>query len=328
MWREDHVAWARVKTALSFAVLVFAGAVLCTVAAASPAFGAEASEGAVKSAVPAVEERASASQSSASASSPDEGLAPQTSTSASDEGLASQTSASASQASSDEGSASKKAIPAIEKTVSAGGAWAKDIQAEPASTLYYRIEATMPEDVENWESLVYRIVDEPAEGVTVDWSSVSAHVESPKGKNKGAVAAAVTPAGQSTVLTFGDLKKSDFELAFGDILVVEYPARLDSSAAGSYRNVARLDYLLGGDWLSSVEVDSSVQVPDQVLEQPPAQGSGSGFDKTGYVFMRYWPAVAGIGVALVVAGVALVAIGKKRSSRQGVPFNPDAPWMY
>lgn len=315
MWREDHVAWARVKTALSFAVLVFAGAVLCTVAAASPAFGAEASEGAVKSAVPAVEERASAFQSSASASSPDEGLAPQTS-------------ASASQASSDEGSASKKAIPAIEKTVSAGGAWAKDIQAEPASTLYYRIEATMPEDVENWESLVYRIIDEPAEGVTVDWSSVSAHVESPKGKNKGAVAAAVTPAGQSTVLTFGDLKKSDFELAFGDILVVEYPARLDSSAAGSYRNVARLDYLLGGDWLSSVEVDSSVQVPDQVLEQPPAQGSGSGFDKTGYVFMRYWPAVAGIGVALVVAGVALVVIGKKRSSRQGVPFNPDAPWMY
>ncbi len=207
----------------------------------------------------------------------------------------------------------KIAIPSVDKTVSAGGAWSKEVTAQSGAALYYRIVATLPEDVADWQTLVYRIVDSPAQGVTVDWKTLVAHVESASGKLKATISPSSKSQGTSSVIELGNIKEVVPSLAFGDVVVVEYVARLPSLAqAGTYRNVAHLEYLVDRSWASTVDVDATAKVPESAnVGGGAGGGSGSTFAKTGYFLMRFW-------WALVLAGLSLIGIGAvlNRTSRE------------
>ena len=215
-----------------------------------------------------------------------------------------------------DGSQKKIAIPSIEKTVSAGGAWSKEVSAQSGAALYYRIVATLPENVADWPMLVYRIVDNPAPGATIDWKTLTAHVESASGKLKATISPSTKSSGASTAIELGNIKEGVPGLVFGDVVVVEYVARLPSSAqTGTYRNVAHLEYLVGQSWTSTVDVDATAKVPEPANSGGGnGGGGGSTFAKTGYFLMRFW-------WVLVLAGLSLVGIGAalNRISRDNDP---------
>ena len=216
--------------------------------------------------------------------------------------------------------AAKEAIPSVDKAVSTGGSFAKEAQVQAGTSLVYRLTATMPENVKEWDSLMYRIVDEPAEVITVDWSTVRAHLETRDGKRKADVQATASTTASGTVILFGDLKAADPDLAFGDVLVVEYQARVSpSAAAGLYRNVAHLDYLTGEAWKSTVKVETVVTVSSA---GKAASGGTGGYDKTGDYLARFWPIAAIAGVALLTAGALMTASGRRARAKQD-PTQPD-----
>lgn len=210
----------------------------------------------------------------------------------------------------------KVALPAITKQVSAGGAWSRETQAQAGSILLYRITATLPEDVENWSELVYRIIDNPAPEITVDWTSLKAHLESSSGTNKALLPATTSPVGSSTAINLGDLKKADPNISFGDTVVIEYAATLPTSASTEiYRNVARLEYLIDNAWEPTVDVDTTTRISNNPAAGSPASGNGSTFAKTGYYLMRYWWVAALVGAALVTVGLVLKKAQKKNASK-------------
>lgn len=214
--------------------------------------------------------------------------------------------------------AAKAAIPSVEKTVSTGGAFAKEAQAKAGALVTYRLTATMPQDIADRQSLVYRIVDDPPDGITIDWANVAAHVESSDGARKADVDVATTPVGNGASMTFAELKTACPGLAFGDKLVVEYQGHLrEDLAAGTYRNIAQLEYRIDGEWKSTVQVEASITVP---AASSPG-GSAGTYGKTGDYLARFWPIAALAGLVLVGAGIRLGALGK-RSRKQKKSADP------
>lgn len=209
-------------------------------------------------------------------------------------------------------SAGKPAIPALEKAVSAeSGSYAAQVSVKGGASLTYRLRASMPEDVAGRSSLVYRIVDSPPSGVTVDWTKVTARIEASNGRKKADVEARATRSKTGATVQLAELVSACPGLEFGDVLVVEYPAKVDEGAkAGTYRNVAHLEYLDGDTWKSTVDVDATVNVPQS--QTAGTSSSGSSLAKTGDALPPIMPLVPIALFAAITAAIAGIAISRRR----------------
>ena len=155
--------------------------------------------------------------------------------------------------------AGKHAIPTIRKHVSSGGAFADAATVIPGQSLTYRITLTMPEDVANHETVRYTVIDEPDPGITPNLALTEARLVNASGATKAHLEPNCRTDDQSLRIDLGNLKESSAELAFGDQVVVEYPAMAASSLRpGAHRNIAQLLYDIGAGQSKSVKVMACV----------------------------------------------------------------------
>ena len=155
--------------------------------------------------------------------------------------------------------AGKHALPTIRKHVSAGGAFADAATVIPGQSLAYRITLTMPEDVANHETVCYTVIDEPDPGITPNLALTEARLVNASGATKAHLKSSCRTDDQSLHIDLGNLRESSADLAFGDQVVVEYPAIAASSLRpGTHRNMAQLLYDIGAGQDKSAKVMACV----------------------------------------------------------------------
>ncbi|MDO4533446.1 MAG: hypothetical protein Q4C36_06950 [Coriobacteriia bacterium] len=154
---------------------------------------------------------------------------------------------------------SKHALPTIRKHVSTGGAFADTVTAMPGQSLTYRIVLTMPEDVASRDALSYAVIDEPDAAITPSLALSEARIVDNNGATKAHVDPNCRLDGTRLRIDLGNLRDTGAELAFGDRVVIEYPAMTSSSIEpGAHRNVAQLLYDDGSGWNRSAKVMACV----------------------------------------------------------------------
>ena len=205
----------------------------------------------------------------------------------------------------------KHAVPAITKAVSLDAkTFSEQVTAMPGQTVYYRLRLTMPEGVENLKSVTYTVRDAPNKSITVDPKSVSAHIVDKDGGIKKRLSFKVHSTRGKFSLALGDVKKACPDVTFYDSVIVDYAAKVSSSAKkGSYPNVAKLEYDVGDGNRETAEVMAKVLVGDAGKSGGSGSSGGSKIAKTGDGLMAV---SAGCAALAAVSGLGLACARRKR----------------
>lgn len=175
----------------------------------------------------------------------------------------------------------KEALPSIQKFVSLDGKdYLGEVTAAAGSNVKYRLVMTVPECVAELKTLDYTAHDKPNSRIDVNASTAKARIVDEMGNTRAVLSPKAWISEKKLVVALGDLKAACPGLRFGDSVVVDYDATVQSSTpAGAYPNVAKLVYDMGEGPEQTVEVEAKVNVPTG--KEPEKPESKPGVPKTG-----------------------------------------------
>ena len=196
----------------------------------------------------------------------------------------------------------KHALPSIAKVISSDGtAFSDSVTVARGASATYRVTLGMPEAVEQASVLDYVVEDKPDAEVVPDARSVRAWIVDANGAIECQLKPNVASSNGRLRIDLGDLKQVRPSLSAHEKVLVEYGARVSSSASqGRHPNIAKLQYDLGEGQNETVEVMATA------LVELTKQSGGSTVVKTG-------DALAAMPlVCLVLAAVSAAALAFAR----------------
>ena len=201
----------------------------------------------------------------------------------------------------------KQALPTIRKHVNTGDGFDESGDSAAGARIRYRMEITVPEDIAECDYLEYAIIDAPDPPISPN-TPIKARVVNSRGDLKSTIATTCSRGKRTFTIDLGNVKSACRNLAFGDRIVVEYPATISPSAvSGTYRNIARLVYDKGNGTRDSAEVMAIVTI---ARKDAPASSLRQSMPKTGDSSLAFAFAAAATATYALCA-----AIFAKRSRR-------------